>query len=202
MTEEIIRRPMLESDRAFVYDSWLRSYRDPHVGSPITFLFDRFAWMNKYEGASPRPMPPHIKPMFEAAYSWRAQLCKAYRVSQTNVIDETFKLAQVTIACVEEAEDEILGWLCWEDADPTVLHYLYVKGPYRHKGVAKYLLEPVLDRHNVVMTHWTLGATASIIPRDWQYNPMYYRRQYERQEDDTTTAGSSCASGDVRAGCR
>lgn len=43
----------------------------------------------------------------------------------------------VEIACSPAAPDTIMGWRC---SDDVALHYLYVRQPYRHQGIGRYLL--------------------------------------------------------------
>ena len=50
--------------------------------------------------------------------------------------------AKVHIACAGHDRTKILGWLCSEDVHGgQVIHYVYVKDPYRRKGLGHSLME-------------------------------------------------------------
>lgn len=50
------------------------------------------------------------------------------------------------IACNPEDVDQIYGYMVYKNLDDVfVLHYIYVKFPYRKLGIAKRMLEAVAD---------------------------------------------------------
>lgn len=105
-------RPMVASDAAFVFDSWLDSYRDN----------------NQEAKAVPWPV---------------------YRSMQRTLIDRLRHRSgsEVLVACASDAEWQILGWACSERTTAGgVLHYLYVKAPYRGFDITSLLAEPLRGR--------------------------------------------------------
>lgn len=60
----------------------------------------------------------------------------------------------VLVACTDDDQDAILGWACLA---PPVLHYVYVKAPFRRLGIGRALLSAgPLD----TVTHWTPAVRA------------------------------------------
>lgn len=61
------------------------------------------------------------------------------------------------VSCDPEDDDQILGWVC---ADAPVLHYLYVKQPFRRQGIARQLLAAanLASITEILCTHWTQDA--------------------------------------------
>jgi hypothetical protein len=53
----------------------------------------------------------------------------------------------------------IFGYIIHEPGDPHVVHYLYVKAPFRQKGLGRLLLDiakiPKIGDSTVKITHWT-----------------------------------------------
>ncbi len=53
------------------------------------------------------------------------------------VLEKIIPDSTVKIVCSHEYPSQIVGWICYRD---SVVHYLYVKQPFRGKGIAKELL--------------------------------------------------------------
>ncbi len=70
------------------------------------------------------------------------------------------------VACLPEYENQILGWVC---RDRSIIHYMYVKHPYRKLGIGRTMLN-VLGSVKF-LTHHTRISTV-ICPK-WKitYNP-------------------------------
>lgn len=60
--------------------------------------------------------------------------------------------AVFSIACADYDEEQIFGWACYEE---MLLHYVYVKQPYRQTGIATALLG---GASAWFCTHWTKMA--------------------------------------------
>lgn len=86
-----------------------------------------------------------LKPVEREAGYWQAH---------KYVIAALLERATLYIAASDHNDDIIYGWACLEDGDPAVIHYVYVKAPYRRAGIARSLLEPHCNG-SVVMTHVT-----------------------------------------------
>jgi len=81
--------------------------------------------------------------------------------------------AETVVAYFPEAPTEILGWVC---AEPyrSVLHYVYVKGVYRERGIARGLVEPMKPRwytHYVDARGRTFAAAMKIQFNPYKENP-------------------------------
>lgn len=64
-----------------------------------------------------------------------------YYAEQHKVIEGLLKTSTVLIICEDTDPTNIYGWICAELIDGIfVLHYVYVKHPYRKLGLAKFLL--------------------------------------------------------------
>jgi GNAT superfamily N-acetyltransferase len=58
-----------------------------------------------------------------------------------DAVERALKRSTILIASNPEDENHVYGWICFEDTGPiSVLHYLYVKNPFRGFGIAKQLL--------------------------------------------------------------
>lgn len=73
---------------------------------------------------------------------------QAYYPYQRGVIDQLLERgAQVLVAYDAEQADQAYGWLCCElDGPALVLHYVYVKLPFRELGIGHALLTAALER--------------------------------------------------------
>ena len=60
--------------------------------------------------------------------------------------------AEFVVACDDEDTNSILGWACYEL--PNVLHYVYVKKPFRGYGITHRLLRSRIELP-IFVTHWT-----------------------------------------------
>jgi len=65
--------------------------------------------------------------------------------------------SQAQMACNPEDRWQVLGYVVFDDLPSgLVLHYIYVKKPYRAAGLATSMLLKLLGRRNLlVVTHWT-----------------------------------------------
>lgn len=67
-----------------------------------------------------------------------------YHRGQHEVIERLLGRSIVTVACNPEDEAQIFGYLVHEKRGPVVvLHYVYVKAPFRRLGLARALLAHV-----------------------------------------------------------
>lgn len=97
----------------------------------------------------------------------------------------------VLICGLEGDDDLILGYIIWEPATierAAILHYLYTKGAFRHRGIAKALLiasqMPLMGNSQIITTHWT-GLAATILKKkakDLTYFNPYLLHESNTQE--------------------
>lgn len=125
MKDVCIVRSALTGDVSFIYNSWLKSFRDGSLWAQLI----------------PSPL---------------------YFLSEKKVIDKLILETDVLIACNPESEDQIFGYVVADNSikDVTLLHYVYVKQPYRGLGFAVKLIEnalpPTASRdHVIVASHMT-----------------------------------------------
>ena len=71
------------------------------------------------------------------------------------------------IICLKEDEDHILGFICYEL--PGILHYIYIKYPFRHLGIATNAIRSCLTSKDIVITHKFKGKFNT-------YNPYLLMR--------------------------
>ncbi len=96
-----IVRPLAEADHAFIFSSWLKSYRGSatDVSSAVYFA------------------------------------------QHHRLVDRLLKRSVVLIAANADDLTQILGYLvCEEVAGVAVVHYVYVKAPFRNLGIASHLM--------------------------------------------------------------
>ena len=150
MSVPAVIRPGRGGDRSFIINSWVRSYAKRAIADS--------------------PQPGGIgPPRTEAA---------VYVSSQNRLVERLLARSDILVACGREDSDQIFGYIAYED--PNLLHYLYVKIPFRRLGIGRLLTSSVLDNfpRAVVVTHWSpsvqkvLGDGVEI-----EFNP--YRGYYE-----------------------
>jgi len=69
------------------------------------------------------------------------------------VIEKTLKKSSCLIAAHADDHDQIIGWICTEDKN--ILHYIYVKSPFRRSGIAELLIAESDLVDTVIVTHET-----------------------------------------------
>lgn len=117
-----ITRPARESDKNFILNSWLRSYRK------------------------------------NVTWYCRARLSSTeYFEGHRSIVYGALETSDVSVLCDPEDDDQIYGWCCHRrlNSDSVIVHFLYVKAPYRGFGLGEYLFDYVLDGSGCIATHWT-----------------------------------------------
>lgn len=62
----------------------------------------------------------------------------------------------ILVACSDEDQNTIFGYLVAQDYLKPIIHYLYIKGPFQGFGIARELvLESGLNPNDCYFTHWT-----------------------------------------------
>lgn len=100
--------------------------------------------------------------------SWAVKGCPndLYYKYQHKVIEALLPSSGVLVLCDTQDEDHIVGWMVYQRAHGLVLvHYLYVKYPFRKHGFARQMVEQVLKAETqpdgtpptVIWTHKTKG---------------------------------------------
>ena len=112
---------------------------------------------------------------FRDGYLVRSIPNTVYYYQHHKILEALLPRSVVLIACNEENPDQILGWICAEVVDTAlVIHYMYVKQPFRKFGIAKRLvgiLEESESPPAVMVTHSTPISRPIIKDKGWVYNP-------------------------------
>jgi GNAT superfamily N-acetyltransferase len=133
MTSDIITfdvRPAKPTDMAFVFDSWLKSYR---------YRIDRPA-AESHRCPRCKRMPP--RDINGAAAVEGMRTSDYFDVQRDRIVRLLSRGSTVVVAFPDEpvrSPDVIAAWACY-DALPEVLHYVYVDDFYRRKGLARRLI--------------------------------------------------------------
>lgn len=138
MSEKLIVkiRPALEGDASFIFNSWLKSFRENGLARPVSN--------------------------------------EVYYTEQHKLIERLLKTCTTVVACDPKDPASIFGWACYERVDGVfVLHYVYVKHPFRLLGLAKELLAD--SGHDFatagLFTHWTSAAMKLHDKKNLLYHP-------------------------------
>lgn len=92
-------------------------------------------------------------------------------------VEECLKRSTIYCAVSKEDKTQILGWLCMEPSAGDrckTLHYMYVKFPYRHFGIAKELLQKAIEEEAFSYTHYADGRLAEFVRRKGFYDPYRF----------------------------
>jgi len=137
MTDALTLRALDPSDLAFIFNSWLKSYRDSSFGKSIS-----------------NPM---------------------YFRQHHHVIDKLIGRTEIILAVNQDDPKQIYGYVCMERRGPIpILHYLYVKQPYRKLGIARQLFA-LLPDDPFIYTHES--PVVSKFSQKGVYSPyqMFYK---------------------------
>lgn len=68
------------------------------------------------------------------------------------ILKELLSRATVTVACLIDDPDVVIGYVCYE---PEMLHWVHVKESWRNLGLAKLLVVKSGVSETARFTHWT-----------------------------------------------
>lgn len=87
--------------------------------------------------------------------------------------------AEVLVAAAKHDKTRILGWICTERTrDLNVIHFIYVKDPFRQRGLASHLLETVFGtQENRIHYTFRTRDGACLIGEHWVHSPEIARRK-------------------------
>ena len=131
------------------------------VGTPEDMDFIADSWRRSYDDSPWARCPGGLR---------------EYISTQSQVIQQCLKTSDVVVAHPVEPDNvptQIMGWMCYRG---TVVHYVYVKAPFRRQGIGTALVEGTLGNPtriyhthrlaNVAQAKWVVGMCAS-----FDYNP-------------------------------
>jgi len=111
-----------------------------------------------------------------------SHLCERdYFEGHHRVASAVIDRAALLVACDVEDADQIFGWACYERPFPdcVVLHYIYVKAPYRGWGIGRKMFDAIRAmcgaRGMMIVTHWTkdLRSKRADLKYKLEVNPYY-----------------------------
>jgi hypothetical protein len=140
--------------------------RHTHAGD-IAFIFN--SWLESYRGSL------HMKNISNTVYY----------AGHHNLIERIMKRSEAVIACNPEDQTQIYGYIVYEIITGVlVLHYVYVKQPYRKLGIMKQLLEKAGRKEKVafVYTHETYSGSKLALKFSAFYNPYPCYQGYKAEE--------------------
>lgn len=98
------------------------SFRQP-VEEDIDFIFN--SWLESYRKTETK--------MSDTVYYDKFK----------KILTEILQRALVLVACSDEEKFQIYGYIVYENTDPFIVHYIYIKYVYRREGIAGSLLKEV-----------------------------------------------------------
>lgn len=96
---------------------------------------------------------------------WARAVGGAYYQGHAKVVAKLLDNANTMVCVWDEAPDYVVGWAC--TGPGALVHYCYVRAPWRDKGVGKLLLAPFLDKACRV-TH---SSHDGRLPDQWVLDP-------------------------------
>lgn len=131
-----ILREYVETDNAFVFDSWMSSYANKQDN----------AYINNY--------------IFNNRLS-REEFKRIYQ----RVLDRLVPRCHILVACDPVDTSQIFGWICYEQREKNIIvHYLYVKEAFRKEfGIGKTLLFLVIKQGTELSCSHLTGTARKLL---------------------------------------
>lgn len=108
------------------------------------------------------------------ASRWARESGMLYYAAHGRAIEAAFERPGVTtrVACVTGEPAAILGYAVLEqpERDPPVLHWVHVRPRCGGQGIARALLQPIIEYDVVYCSHW-VPASHGRWPSMFRYNP-------------------------------
>jgi GNAT superfamily N-acetyltransferase len=153
------------------------AFRHTHA-EDIPFIFN--SWLQSYRHSI------HVKNIANTVYFGEHH----------KVLERIMKRSEAIIACDPTDQTQIFGYIVYEIITGVlVVHYAYVKLPYRKLGIMKQLLEKAGRKvnHHFVYTHETHTAHKLALKFSAFYNPYPWYQGYEtaQAEQEVTKEGTN-----------
>lgn len=152
--------------------------RQPH-GEDIPFMFN--SWLHSYRHSL------HVKNISNTVFYGEHH----------KVLERIMKRSEAVIACNPEDPNQIFGYIVYERITGIlVVHYCYVKQPYRRLGICHQLLnaagrkkdEPICYTHETFLGNKISGRLRAL------YNPYVVYNGYEVDEPKEGEANETDSS--------
>ena len=141
----------------------------PYTETDLDFIFS--SWLSSFKSSHyAGPVPDNVY--------W-----KLYQ----HVLEEIFKRPgfEVTVVCNKDYPDQIVAYLAWE---PGIVHYVYVKQPFRQKGIAAYTLMATVGS-KFQFTFKTAKSRFFNNSFQAKFNPKPVRRKSESKNHENPASG-------------
>jgi len=147
---EIKFRDHTEADLAFIYSSWIKSFREINI-------------KKIREG-------DEVKEYKTGCALWDIDV---YFKRQRQIIDRVIPVSFVSIACSPEDAGQIIGFIVYRDYSPEIriVSYVYVKHNFRKLGIARRLYEQLGPCR--VATHGGVSTRKLIQKAELVYDPFF-----------------------------
>lgn len=103
-----------------------------------------------------------------------------------DIISELMRSAKISVLCEKEDQEHIYGYIVTEnDGEDKIVHYIYIKAPYRKAKLAESLCanQGVFSAKKVVYSHYTEAAKSLLAKcNSIEYNPFLLRGLYDKVE--------------------
>jgi GNAT superfamily N-acetyltransferase len=151
--------------------------------------------MNETLPISLRPVQPEDKNFilnswlksYRSAYAVKRMQNEAYFLEEGKVIKDLLNNVDVLIACDAKDPNQIFGYAVSQKVRGTyVLHYVYVKLPFRNCGIAKALIEGQghkLNKQAASYTHHTQAVDQLSYKYKFFYNPYLVAQSKQYQDE-------------------
>lgn len=107
----------------------------------------------------------------EAARTVTNEIYYSENIGEKARIVSLMRKGQTLVACDPTEQDIVFGWVCADAVIPPVVHYVYVKSPYRRRGLARKLLKAAgVGSAPFLATHETYDVRGRI---NYVYCPWY-----------------------------
>src|SRR5688500_4505941 len=150
MKQNILVRPAKPSDIPLITSSWLKSFRGEEA---------------KGKGQTFRP----------GGFGSEGIPNRVFYYYHHKILEALIPNSILLVACLESSPDTILGWCCAQVVDTAlVLHYVYVKFSFRKFGIAKRLIDTLIESEQppaVFCTHLMPYLKRKVRAMGWMYNP-------------------------------
>lgn len=153
---QLLFRKGRESDLAFVYSSWLQSFRDINILKVKT-------------GGERADGFPETKEVSTGPALYERE---RYFKNQRDLVTAILKNSELTVVVNPEDPDQLYGYAVHRELTPgvRVLSYLYIKHPFRRMGLAKALYQNIGGAQ--VVTHGSPSTRKLIATQKLVYDPF------------------------------
>lgn len=97
-----------------------------------------------------------------------------FHTNHHDLMEAAIDQSNVLCAVSKDNPDQIFGWVCFEPTETKILHYIYVKHPFRDLGIARKLLEQSTGTESITFTHIPEGNLGKTLFATGKYDPYKF----------------------------